>query len=274
MGIVSGVMERMGLTHYLILSNIGVFLGLPAYILLTTDAGSAAEAATRIDDLYEQYHLSHETIMEDEEYYRFITSGFLHAGPVHLVSNMVGLYLLGKLCEEVFGGVQTAIIYVVSMVAGGLLFITFVEDPAVGASGAVFGLAGAAILGAPTKTVLSEVPLLQYIAYIPLVRNLFSAVFLGTAFLVVPELLHIAGFMDAAENVAHLGHAGGALGGALIAILTRAEEAKTGFWFFLFFAGAATAFFLLPDGSDEQMVVGGAMIGGALLLRLLYWFIS
>lgn len=274
MGEDSGIIGRMGVTHYLMLSNIAVFAGIPAYLLLTTDASGMDAVTSQMTAIYEQYHLTYEAVMERGEYHLLITSGFLHGSLLHLASNMVGLYLLGKLCEEVYGGLLTGVIYFLSMVTGGLLFIQFIEEPAVGASGAVFGLAGAAILGAPTKSVLSEVPLLQYLSYIPLVRNLFSAVFIGTAFLVIPELLALAGIMESMENVAHIAHAGGALGGALIAMLTRTKQARVGVWFFLFFGGAAAAFFALPQGSDMQMAAGAGLLGGALLLRFLYWILS
>jgi membrane associated rhomboid family serine protease len=80
----------------------------------------------------------------DGEWYRIITSGFLHAGLLHLALNMWLLYLLGAALEPALGRVAFAATYTTSLVMGsfGVLLI----DPnslTVGASGAVFGLMGA-----------------------------------------------------------------------------------------------------------------------------------
>lgn len=81
------------------------------------------------------------------EWYRIITSGFLHAGFIHLAMNMYVLYLLGRLVEPA-GRMRMALIYVAALVAGslGALLLT-PGNPTVGASGAIFGLMGALFMG-------------------------------------------------------------------------------------------------------------------------------
>ena len=79
------------------------------------------------------------------EWYRIISSAFLHDGPLHLGFNMFALAMIGQQLERVFGWVRYVGIYFGSL-AGGALGI-FLLDPnayTVGASGAVFGLFGAA----------------------------------------------------------------------------------------------------------------------------------
>jgi len=80
------------------------------------------------------------------EWYRIITSGFLHANLMHVGFNMFILYRLGQLLEPALGRSRFLLVYVVSLIGGafGVLLI----DPdhlTVGASGAVFGVMGAAV---------------------------------------------------------------------------------------------------------------------------------
>jgi membrane associated rhomboid family serine protease len=81
------------------------------------------------------------------EWYRIVTSGFMHYGFLHLLFNMYALYILGSMIEPAIGKVRFLLIYFVSLVAGSLGAL--VLDPnalTAGASGAVFGLMGAAVL--------------------------------------------------------------------------------------------------------------------------------
>jgi membrane associated rhomboid family serine protease len=81
------------------------------------------------------------------EWWRIVTGGFLHATPLHLAFNMYFLYFLGTMLEPAIGKLRFGIIYAVSLVGGSLGALLL--DPnsfTVGASGAVFGLMGAAIL--------------------------------------------------------------------------------------------------------------------------------
>jgi membrane associated rhomboid family serine protease len=83
----------------------------------------------------------------DGDWWRIVTAGFLHAGILHLAFNMYFLYFLGTLLEPEIGKLRFAAIYFVSLLGGSfgalLLSPTAVT---VGASGAVFGLMGAAII--------------------------------------------------------------------------------------------------------------------------------
>jgi len=83
----------------------------------------------------------------DGEWWRVISSGFLHSGLLHIAFNMYFLYFLGSLLEPAIGKLRFGIIYFVSLAAGsfGALLLS-PQDFTVGASGAVFGTMGAAIL--------------------------------------------------------------------------------------------------------------------------------
>jgi len=83
----------------------------------------------------------------DGEWWRIVSSGFLHAGLLHLAFNMYFLYFLGTLMEPEIGKLRFAAIYLVSLLGGSFGALLVSPDAVtVGASGAVFGLMGAAIL--------------------------------------------------------------------------------------------------------------------------------
>lgn len=74
-----------------------------------------------------------------------VTSMFLHADLGHLLANMYSLYVLGVICEQMFGRRRYLITYFGGGIAGGLLFVLLRHGEAaaaVGASGAIFSLLG------------------------------------------------------------------------------------------------------------------------------------
>jgi membrane associated rhomboid family serine protease len=85
--------------------------------------------------------------INDGEVYRIVTGGFLHAGLLHLGLNMLVLWILGRLLEPAIGTPRFVALYFVALLAGS--FGARVADPdlpTVGASGAIYGLMGAAIV--------------------------------------------------------------------------------------------------------------------------------
>ena len=88
----------------------------------------------------------------DGEWYRVITSGFLHAGLIHVGFNMFALWILGSQLEAAIGRVRFAVVYFVSMLAGALgVLIVSPDSLTVGASGAIFGLFGLALAAQRSK---------------------------------------------------------------------------------------------------------------------------
>ena len=82
------------------------------------------------------------------EYWRLITAGFVHANFFHFAFNMWGLWNLGRLAERLFGKWQTFLIYMLTGFGGALLSIASHHHRlSVGASGAIFGIAGAILAG-------------------------------------------------------------------------------------------------------------------------------
>jgi len=78
------------------------------------------------------------------EIYRFITSMFIHNGAMHIVMNMLSLYMVGQVLEKLFRPLTYLSIYFITGIFGSLLFLYInIGGEAVGASGAIFGIFGA-----------------------------------------------------------------------------------------------------------------------------------
>ena len=81
------------------------------------------------------------------EWWRLVTSGFLHASVIHIGSNMLALFFIGRALEPALGSLRLGLIYFVSLAAGSLGVIVLEPDSlSIGASGAIFGLMGAFVM--------------------------------------------------------------------------------------------------------------------------------
>lgn len=91
--------------------------------------------------------------------YTLITSGFLHANLLHLFSNMLGLFIFGRIVERSIGPIKMLGIYLSAMALGGIFysltasFLLHDSSGAIGASGALLGLVSAAMLLDPLYVV-------------------------------------------------------------------------------------------------------------------------
>jgi len=87
------------------------------------------------------------SIEQNHEYWRIVTSGFLHDGILHIALNMFFLYIIGRTLEPAIGSVHFAAIYFASLIAGSFGALLFQPQAlTVGASGACFGVLGALIV--------------------------------------------------------------------------------------------------------------------------------
>jgi membrane associated rhomboid family serine protease len=139
-------------------------------------------------------------ILSGKYYWTFLTSMFMHAGFFHLLVNMISLVFVGSLVEKLIGKRRYLLIYLLSGLSAGVLFIlsalVFKGDMtayAVGASGAIFGLIGLLVILTPNLPV--------YIMFIPLPVKMKYA---GPAMLILLWVVSIAGNISLG-NFAHLG---------------------------------------------------------------------
>ncbi len=125
-------------TYALIAMNVLVYVG-------STVAGGGLAGRGR-GDIIVKGGLFGPAIHDGHEYWRILTSGFLHAGLLHLAFNMFFLYILGGMLEPALGRGRFVALYFVSLIGGslGALLIT-PTALTVGASGACFGVLGGAI---------------------------------------------------------------------------------------------------------------------------------
>lgn len=87
-------------------------------------------------------------LQQHHEYYRLISSGFLHYGIFHIGMNMLLLFQLGQLLEPAIGRVRFTLLYFASLLAGSFGALLLQPNGLTGgASGAVFGLMAAAAVG-------------------------------------------------------------------------------------------------------------------------------
>ncbi len=95
-----------------------------------------------IDILIKYGALSNSMVVDDGEYFRIINSIFLHAGSVHMLSNLFGILIFGSRVERYMGTISLMYIFLVGGIAGNIATIYLVEGISVGASGGVFALIG------------------------------------------------------------------------------------------------------------------------------------
>ncbi len=89
-------------------------------------------------------YASNGNLISDGEWWRALTSAFLHNGLMHILFNMYFLYIFGPRLEQQVGSVSFSGIYLASAVGGSFASMLFAPDTfSVGASGALFGLFGA-----------------------------------------------------------------------------------------------------------------------------------
>jgi membrane associated rhomboid family serine protease len=88
------------------------------------------------------------------EYWRLLTSGFLHASLIHVGLNMLSLWFVGRVLEPGIGRVNFLAVYMTSLLAGSFGALLFEPDvPTVGASAAIFGVFGALIVVANARRI-------------------------------------------------------------------------------------------------------------------------
>ena len=140
--------------------------------------------------------------------YTIITAIFLHGGMHHLLLNMLGLFMFGVIVEHELGGKKWLVVYFFSGIVGNLGYMLFTKSPfipALGASGAIFGLIGAAAVLKPKQII--------YTPYGPF-PMMIAAILWG-----VTEILTSFGI----DNIAHSAHIFGLIGGALIVYAFKKE---------------------------------------------------
>lgn len=163
------------------------------------------------------------------ELHRWVTHMFLHGGLLHLVGNMIYLWVFGDNVEDRYGHFRFLMLYIIWGVAAAYAHYMYIEiqagesplarqllyTPALGASGAISGVLGAYLVLFPNARILT----LLFFFVITLVE-VPAWIYLGLWFLF--QLYHGALEFFTVENtgVAYFAHIGGFVAGALTALAT------------------------------------------------------
>lgn len=177
-----------------IITYILIFINIVMFVLMYM-LGNGSENTNTLIDFGANYIL----LTKAGEYYRLITSGFLHIGVIHLLLNMYSLYIVGSQVEYFYGKVKYTIIYLFSLIMGSLFTVALssVNTVSAGASGAIFGLLGSILYFG-----------IKYRGYIgnSLVNQIVPVVVLNL----------IIGFTT--PGIGNAAHIGGLIGGYLISM--------------------------------------------------------
>ena len=156
---------------------------------------------------FNRYSFQVDRILIEKDYKRLISSGFLHVSWMHLLFNMVSLYLFSDSLEAKLGPSAYLTLYFASLIGGNLLSLLIHRNhgdySAVGASGAVCGIIFASIAVFPAM----EIGFPGIALSIP-----------GWAYGVLFVLYSIYGIKSRKDNIGHEAHLGGALIGMLVAL--------------------------------------------------------
>jgi membrane associated rhomboid family serine protease len=186
------------LTYALIAINVIVFLaeGSSAFTIEGTAAGTVATKGALLGSS-ESPLLAGQGVAHGQ-WWRIVTSGFLHEDFLHIGFNMLVLYYLGIMLEPALGRLKFGLIYAVSLLTGSLgALLVSPHVLTVGASGAIFGVMGAAAVEMRAR----QIPLMQS----------------GVGTLIVFNLI----ISFTGSNISWGGHIGGLIGGALAAWVLR-----------------------------------------------------
>lgn len=177
-----------------------VLIGLNVVAFLIQIATGSGGLGSTISGVVEDFALFGPAVA-DGELYRLVTAGFLHAGIIHIGFNMFLLLVLGRLLEPALGTPRFLALYFASLLAGSFGALYLEPDAfTIGASGAVFGLAGATFIiarGRGMEALASEIGFL-------ILFNLAIGFFL--------------------PRISVGGHLGGLAGGVLCALVIVAGE--------------------------------------------------
>ena len=156
---------------------------------------------------FDKYSFNIEGVLRYKEYYRLISSGFLHGSWWHLLFNMYALFSFGETLEAVIGGTNFLFIYFVSLIGGNVLSLYIhrfdSQYSAIGASGAVCGIIFASIV------IFPDMEIGMFLLPFSLTSWMYGLLFV---------LISIYGIKSRMSNIGHDAHLGGALLGMLVAV--------------------------------------------------------
>ena len=201
-------------------------------ILLIATTGYISYLGFSNNQVIKRLIFHEQAILQGRQYYRLLSSAFIHGSWIHLLFNMISLYSFGQYIEIIFGWQIYIVIYFISLICGNILslFLHRKEDYyALGASGGVSGV------------IFSSVFLLTgggiYIFPIPIAIPswLYAILFV---------LISVYGIQKQSGNIGHDAHLGGAISGLLVTFILFPQAIFNQFLLFVIIMIFVSAFLI------------------------------
>ncbi len=202
-------------TRGLILLNVGIFL---SYWL-------TLESDWQINIFFMNWGMVPNNLLQEDGFKTLFTHMFLHAGWMHLVGNMLFLWIFGDNMEDSFGHVGFAVFYILAGLTAAALQIAADPSspvPMVGASGAIAGVLGGYLLLFPKARVDVLVIFLIFFRVFTIPAWVVLGVWIGFQL--------FQGATDTSDGVAYLAHVGGFVGGFVLTLPTFLKRGGARYW--------------------------------------------
>jgi len=173
------------------------------------------------------YGLVPREIASGRKLWTLITSMFLHGGFLHIIGNMLYLWIFGDNVEDAFGHLPYLGLYAAAGIFGSILHILIAPGssiPTIGASGAISGAMGAYFVLYPRARVLTLVPIFFFLRFI------YLPAYILLGFWILLQFLYGFGAPAGAGGVAYFAHIGGFLVGVLLGLLVRRRR-RSHIWY-------------------------------------------
>ncbi|MEL6696897.1 MAG: rhomboid family intramembrane serine protease [Bacteroidota bacterium] len=169
------------------------------------------------EDFRDKHTLLPYDMLVYKEYWRMVTSGFVHGNTTHLLLNGITLFFFSFMVEAKIGHLEFAILYLASLlISNGFVVLRYYNDTtyegSLGASGAISGIVLAAVMMNPHLTF--GIPILSdYLPFLTLPAYLAAGIYILYTL--------ISMFLPVKQSINHLAHLTGALAGVGLSFLLK-----------------------------------------------------
>lgn len=214
------------------------------WLLLTIANIVVSMIGFRNRQFFEKYLFSVDRVLSNKEYFRLISSGFLHGSWMHLFFNMLTFYFFGPVLEAYWGSLVFLLLYFVSLIGSDLLSLYIHRHQghyrSIGASGAVSGMLFSYVILAPDSLMS-----FLFLPFIKIPAWLFGIIY---------TIYSIYGMRSQTDNVAHDAHIGGAMAGIVISVILQPELLIERGWLVALLLGGFGLFLWLVVNKPDLML--------------------
>lgn len=184
-----------------------------------TDSAIINKCCPSENQFYYQFAFTPAVFGSGHKLWTVITSMFLHGNWSHLINNMIGLLLAGMFVETRIGNSKKFLLfYLLTGIAANVFYLLLNQGspiPALGASGAIFGLLGANLILDFYKTKTNFIPTIFG-------RNLFAGI--SVPYLVIIFIMQVFGNFSNETGIGYAAHIGGFISGAILIFYLKKKD--------------------------------------------------